>query len=61
MPEIVQCLDKLSNSVGSFGIGCGLEWVLGGLAGTISSWAVPEKTAKKHPEKGDFWVSKSQM
>ena len=46
MPEIVQRLDQLSKSVGSFGIRCGRGWVLGGLAGTISSWAVPEKTTK---------------
>ena len=45
-PEIVQRLDKLSKSVDSFGIRCGLGWVLGGLAGTISLWAVPDKTAK---------------
>ena len=51
MPEIVEHLDQLSKSVGSFGIRCGLGWVLGGLTGTISSWAVPEKTAKKTPEK----------
>ena len=53
MPEIVQRLDKLRKSVGSFCIRCGLRWVLGGLAGTISSWAVPEK--------GDFWVSKQEI
>ena len=57
-PEIVQRLDQLSKSVGSFGIRCGLGWVLGGSAGTISSWAVPEKTTKKTPEKCDFWLSK---
>ena len=51
MPEIVQRLDQLSKLVGSFATRCGLGWVLGGLAGTISSWAVPEKTAKT-PEKG---------
>ena len=45
-PEIVQRLEQLRKSVGSFGIRCGIGWVLGGLAGTISSWAVPEKTAK---------------
>ena len=45
-PEIVQRLDRLSKSVGSFGIRCDLGWVLGGFAGTISSWAVPEKTVK---------------
>ena len=61
MPEIVQRLYKLSKSVGSFGIRCGLRWVLGGLVGTISSWAVPEKTAKKHPNKGDVWVPKPQI
>ena len=61
MPEIVQRLDKLSKSVGSFAIRCSLEWVLGGLTGTIRSWAVPEKTGKKHPNKGDFWVSKPQI
>ena len=47
MSEIVQRLDQLSKSVGSFGIRCGLGWVLGGLASTISSWVVPEKTQKK--------------
>ena len=46
-PEIVQRLDQLSKSVGSFAISCGLGWVFGGLTGTSSSWAVPEKTAKK--------------
>ena len=51
MPEIIQRPDQLSKSVGSFGIRCGLWWVLGGLTGTISSWAFPEKTAKKTPEK----------
>ena len=61
MPEIVQRLDKLSESVGYFGIRCGLEWVLGGLAGTISSWAVPEKTAKTNGKKDDFWVPKPQI
>ena len=30
---------------------CGLGWVLGGLAGIISSWAVPEKTAKNTRKK----------
>ena len=54
-------LDQLSKSVGSFGIRCGLGWVLGGLAGTISSWAVCVKTTKKHPKKGDFWVSIQQI
>ena len=39
-------LDQLSTSVGSFGIRCGLGWVLGVLAGTISSWEVPEENAK---------------
>ena len=58
MPEIVLCLGKLSKSVGSFCIRCGLGWVLGGQAGTIISWVVPEKTAKKTSEKGEFWVSK---
>ena len=57
----MQCLDQLSKSVGSFAIRCGLGWVLGGLTGTINSWAVPEKTAKETPEKGDFWVSKPQI
>ena len=54
MPEIVQRLDQLSKSVGSFSSRCGLGWVLGGLAGTISSWAVPEKTAKNTRKKGDI-------
>ena len=52
-PKILWRLDQLSKSVGSFGIRCGLRWVLGGLAGTISSWTVPEKP-QKTPEKGDF-------
>ena len=60
-PEIVQRLDKLRKSVGSFGIRCGLGWVLGGLVGTISSWVVPEKTAKNTRKKGDVWVSKPQI
>ena len=60
MPEIVPRLDKLSKSIGSFCIRCVLGWVLGGLPGTISSWAVLEKTAKK-TEKSDFWVSKPQI
>ena len=45
-PEIVQRLHQVSKSVGSFAARCGLRWVLGGLTGTISSGAVPEKTAK---------------
>ena len=54
-------LDQLSKSVGSFGIRCGLEWVSCGLAGTISSWAVPEKTAKNTRKKVIFWVPKLQI
>ena len=46
MPDILQRLGKLSKSGGSFCIRCGLGWVLGGLAGTFSSWAVPEENAK---------------
>ena len=57
-PEIVQRLDKLSKSVGSFGIRCGQGWVLGGLTGTISSWAVPEKTAR-NTRKMWFWGIKT--
>ena len=53
-PEIVQRLGKLSKSVGSFCIRCGLGWILGGLAGTIISWAVPEKTAKSTRRKVTF-------
>ena len=56
MPEIVQRLDQLSKSVGSFAIRCDLGWVLGGLTGTISSWEVPEETEKKHPKKGSFFL-----
>ena len=51
----------MSKSVDSFRIRCGLGWVLGGSAGTISSRAVPEKTEKKHFKKGDFWVPKPQI
>ena len=47
-PEIVPRLSKLSKSVDSFCIRCGLGWVLGGYAGTINSWAFPEKTTKIH-------------
>ena len=36
-PEIVPRLNKLSKWIGSFCIRCGLGWVLGGYAGTISS------------------------
>ena len=54
MPEIVLCLEKLSKSVGSFDIRCGLGWVLGGLAGTVSSLTVPEKIAKKQSKKVIF-------
>ena len=45
--EIVQRLDQVSKSVGSFAIMRGLEWVLGDLTGTISSWAVPQKNTRK--------------
>ena len=39
-------LGKLSKSVGSFCIRCGLGWVLGGLRMPISSLAVSDKTLK---------------
>ena len=52
-PEIVQRLDQVCKSFGSFAARCGLRWVLGGLTGTISSLAVPEKTAKA-PKKLTF-------
>ena len=51
-----ECLKSCSaqenwgNLFGSFCITCELVWVLRGLAGTISLWAVPDKTAKT-PEK----------
>ena len=54
MLGIVQRLGKLSKSVSSFCIRCGLGWVLHGLAGTISSWAAPEKTATNTREKVIF-------
>ena len=38
-------LGKLRISISSFCIRYGLGWVLGGYVDTISSWAVPEKTA----------------
>ena len=60
-PEIVQHLDQLSKSVGSFGIRCGLGWVLDGLAGTISPWAVPEKTAENTQKKVIFWFQNHKL
>ena len=55
-PEIIQRLDQLSKSVGSFGIRCSLGWVLGGLTCTIRSWAVHEKTAKTPLKRRFFGV-----
>ena len=61
-PEIVPRLDQLRKSVGSFGIVYSLGWVLGGLTGTISSWADPEKTTgKKHPKKVIFGYQDHQF
>ena len=60
-PEIVQRLDKLRKSVGSFVIRCDLRCILGCLEGTKSSWAVPEKTVKKTLEKWWFMGVKTAL
>ena len=59
-PEIVPRLNTFSKSIGSFCIRCGLGCVLGGYAGTISSWAFPEKTTK-NTEKRWFLCIKTQI
>ena len=61
-PKIVPRLGKLRKSVGSFCIRCSLGLVLGSQAGTISSWAVPEKTAKKLiRQRQSFWHQNHQL